>query len=43
MARPLRIDYAGALHPVMARGIARAKVSADDEDREAFLAEFASE
>lgn len=41
MARPLRIEYAGALHHVMARGNARAKVYADDDDREAFLAEFA--
>ena len=41
MARPLRIEYAGALHHVMARGNARAKVFADDDDREAFLAEFA--
>ncbi len=41
MARPLRIEYAGALHHVMARGNARADVFSDDDDREVFLAEFA--
>ncbi|MDZ4813520.1 MAG: transposase [Pseudomonadota bacterium] len=41
MARPLRIEYAGALHYLMARGSARAEVFADDDDREAFLSELA--
>lgn len=41
MARPLRIEYAGALHHVMARGNGRGDVFVDDDDREAFLSEFA--
>ncbi len=41
MSRPLRSEYAGALHLVMARGNARAEVYSDDDDREAFLAELA--
>ena len=32
-----RLDYAGALHHVMARGIARGEIFADDEDRQAFV------
>ena len=35
-ARPLRIEYPGALYHVMARGNARAAIF-DDEDRQAFI------
>jgi len=41
MARPLRIEYAGALHHLMTRGNGRGDVFADDDDREAFLSESA--
>jgi len=41
MARPVRIEYAGALHHVMARGNGRGDVFVDDDDRAAFLYEFA--
>nr|WP_315487445.1 hypothetical protein [uncultured Undibacterium sp.] len=37
MARPLRIEYAGALYPVTARGNARANIYANDDDRQRFL------
>lgn len=37
MARPLRIEYEGALHHVMARGNDRAPIFLDDDDRQAFL------
>lgn len=37
MSRPLRIEFAGALYHVMARGNARGAIFADDEDRQAFL------
>lgn len=38
MARPLRIEYAGAVYHVTARGNARKKVFLDDTDRAEFLA-----
>jgi len=37
MARPLRIEFEGALYHVMARGNARSEIFIDDEDREVFL------
>jgi len=37
MARPLRIEFEGALYHVMARGNARGEVFLDDDDREAFV------
>jgi len=37
MSRPLRLEFAGALYHVMARGNAREPIFADDEDRTAFL------
>jgi putative transposase len=37
MARPLRLEYAGALYHLTARGNARADIFADDEDRRLFL------
>ena len=37
MARPLRIEFAGALYHVTARGNARADIFLDDEDRRAFV------
>ena len=40
MARPLRIEYAGAVYHVTARGNARQKVYFDDRDRELFLAKL---
>lgn len=36
MSRPLRIEFAGALYHVMARGNAREAIYLDDEDRQAF-------
>jgi putative transposase len=38
MARPLRIEFAGAFHHVMARGNARQDIFRDVADRETFLA-----
>ena len=38
MARPLRIEFPGALYHVTARGHARAAVFLDDDDRRRFLA-----
>ena len=38
MARPLRLEYAGAVYHVTARGDAREEIFADDADRERFLA-----
>ena len=38
MAKPLRIEYEGAVYHVTARGNARNKIFADDRDREIFLA-----
>lgn len=37
MVRPLRIEFAGALYHVTARGDAREDIYADDEDRRQFL------
>jgi putative transposase len=37
MARPLRIEFAGALYHVTARGNARQHIYVDDGDRECFL------
>ena len=41
MARPLRIEFPGALYHVTSRGNARQRVFRDDEDREMFLATLA--
>ncbi|MEN8129359.1 MAG: transposase, partial [Pseudomonadota bacterium] len=38
MARPLRLEYAGALYHVTSRGDRREDIYRDDEDREAWLA-----
>ncbi len=38
MARPLRIQYPGALYHVMSRGDRREDIFLDDYDRESFLA-----
>jgi len=38
MARSLRVEFAGALYHVMARGVARLPTFLDDEDRRDFLA-----
>lgn len=38
MARPLRLEFAGALYHVIARGNAREAIFLDDADREAFVA-----
>ena len=37
MARPLRIEFAGALYHVTARGNACENIYTDDDDREVFL------
>jgi len=37
MARPLRIEYAGAFHHVMNRGLERREIFRDEKDCEAFL------
>jgi putative transposase len=37
MARPLRIEFPGALYHVTSRGNACLKIFLDDEDRETFL------
>ena len=37
MARPLRIEFAGALYHITSRGDRREAIYEDDEDREAFL------
>ena len=37
MARPLRLEFPGAIYHVTARGNARAVIFRDDEDRELFL------
>jgi REP element-mobilizing transposase RayT len=37
MARPLRIEYAGAVYHVTSRGNARRPIFKDDKDRESFL------
>jgi putative transposase len=41
MSRPLRLEFAGALYHLTARGDRREDIYADDADREAFLAVFA--
>jgi putative transposase len=41
MARPLRIEFPGALYHVTSRGNARQRVFRDDKDREMFLATLA--
>lgn len=41
MARPLRIEYPGALYHVMARGNAYADIYLEDDDRRAFLKNLA--
>ncbi len=38
MARPLRIEYPGAVYHLTARGNARQKIFRDDTDRVTFLA-----
>ncbi|WP_431066098.1 transposase [Methylotuvimicrobium sp.] len=38
MARPLRIEFAGALYHVTARGNAQENIYRNDADRERFLA-----
>ena len=38
MARPLRIEFAGALYHITSRGDRREAIFEDDEDRERFLA-----
>lgn len=40
MARPLRLEYAGAVYHVMARGQERGAIYRGDEDRERFLEEL---
>jgi REP element-mobilizing transposase RayT len=40
MARPLRIEYPGAVYHVTSRGNARNKIFSDDQDREIFLSIF---
>ncbi len=37
MARPLRIEFAGAVYHVTARGNARADIYYNDDDRDTFL------
>lgn len=41
MARPLRLEYSGAIHHVTSRGNAQAPIFLDDEDRDSFLAVLA--
>lgn len=41
MARPLRIEFSGAIYHVTSRGNARGKIFRDDTDREVFLARLA--
>lgn len=43
MARPLRLEFPGALYHVTSRGNARQKVYLDDEDRALFLDRFGKE
>jgi len=42
MARPIRIEYAGALYHITARGNAQGDVFVDDEDRRTFLSLLAN-
>ena len=37
MARPLRIEFSGALYHITSRGDGRESIYSDDEDRELFL------
>jgi hypothetical protein len=37
MARPLRIEYSGAVYHITSRGNARKKIYSDDEDRKNFF------
>jgi len=37
MARPIRLEFCGALYHVTARGDRREAIYEDDDDREAFL------
>ena len=41
MARPLRIEFAGALYHLTSRGDRREDIYLDDSDRETFLQVFA--
>lgn len=41
MARPLRIEFAGALYHITSRGNAQSQIFIDDADREYFLAQLA--
>jgi REP element-mobilizing transposase RayT len=41
MARPLRIEFPGALYHVTSRGNARQNIFLDDEDRQLFLSVLA--
>lgn len=43
MARPLRLEFSGALYHLTARGNARADIFVDDEDRQLFLDLFGKE
>jgi len=43
MARPLRLEYAGALYHLTARGNARAGILVDDDDRRVLLDLFGKE
>jgi REP element-mobilizing transposase RayT len=43
MARPLRVEFPGAIYHVTARGNERREIFRDDEDRHTFLAEAAEE
>jgi REP-associated tyrosine transposase len=43
VARPLRLEFAGALYHLTARGNARADIFADDDDRRLFLELLAKE
>ncbi|HDZ84165.1 MAG TPA: addiction module toxin RelE, partial [Nitrospirae bacterium] len=38
MARPLRIEYEGAVYHITSRGNARQSIFRDNQDRESFLA-----
>jgi hypothetical protein len=42
MARPLRIEYPGAVYHVTSRGNAQNKIFSDDQDRETFLTTLGS-
>lgn len=37
MARPLRLEFSGAVYHVTSRGNARKEIVTDDEDRRSFL------